>query len=184
MAQTRKIVFAGGPGTGKTATLKALKKAGWCCLEEISRQVTLEAQKEGISQLFLKDPLLFSQRLLDGRIQQFLKADQISSEICFFDRGIPEVSAYMLYKKEPIPPEFKKADKTFRYDMVFLFPIWDSIYQSDNERYENVEEAREIQEFIKKAYESLGYELIHVPRESVTKRVDFIENTVKYARSK
>ena len=34
------------------------------CMEEISRQVTLEAQEKGIEQLFLEDPLMFSEQLL------------------------------------------------------------------------------------------------------------------------
>ena len=44
-------------------------------MEEISRQITLEAQENGIEQLFLEDPLLFSEQLLSGRQKQFIEAD-------------------------------------------------------------------------------------------------------------
>ena len=46
-------------------------------MEEISRQITIDAQKKGIEQLFLEDPLLFSQQLLIGRQNQFNQADSL-----------------------------------------------------------------------------------------------------------
>jgi predicted ATPase len=57
--KTQKIALIGGPGTGKTTLINALKTKGYNCMEEISRQITLEAQEKGIEQLFLEDPLLF-----------------------------------------------------------------------------------------------------------------------------
>ena len=54
---TQKIALIGGPGTGKTTLINALKAKGYNCMEEISRQITLEAQEKGIDQLFLEDPL-------------------------------------------------------------------------------------------------------------------------------
>jgi predicted ATPase len=63
----RRIVITGGPGTGKTSLITALESKGYTCLPEISRQVTLEAREKGIDQLFLKDPMLFSYKLLEGR---------------------------------------------------------------------------------------------------------------------
>ena len=41
-----KIVLIGGPATGKTTILKALKKKGFHCFEEVSREITLNAQKK------------------------------------------------------------------------------------------------------------------------------------------
>ena len=59
----KKIVLIGGPGTGKSAVLKQLKHSGFFCMEEISREITIKAQKEGIDQLFLTEPILFSKLL-------------------------------------------------------------------------------------------------------------------------
>ena len=47
----KKIALIGGPATGKTTLIKALEAQGYYCMEEISRQITLEAQKNGIEQL-------------------------------------------------------------------------------------------------------------------------------------
>lgn len=172
--KTKKIIFAGGPGTGKTSVLKELKKEGYCCFEEVSRQVTLAAKQMGITQLFLKDPLLFSQKLLERRIEQFKKAEETNSKFCFYDRGIPEVSAYMEYKAEEIPDFFKKAQQIYKYDLLFYFPIWDEIYTPDNERYESLSEAKIIDTYIRKAYINLGYSLIEVPKTNLKNRKEFI----------
>lgn len=172
--KTQKIALVGGPGTGKTAVINRLMDLDYYCFEEISRQVTLEAQQKGITQLFLKDPLLFSQKLIKGRISQFEKSDRISVPVCFFDRGIPEVSAYMDYKNQIIPLDFEEAHKKYKYDFVFFFPFWENIYDADNERYETVSEAKEIGEVIKKTYQNLNYDIIEVPKTSLDKRIQFI----------
>ena len=44
----KRIVITGGPGTGKSTIINELIKQDYTCMEEISRQVTLDAQKEGI----------------------------------------------------------------------------------------------------------------------------------------
>ena len=68
------IVIIGGPGTGKSSIIDGLIAKGYCCYPEISREVTLEAKKQGIEQLFLENPLLFSELLLEGRKKQFKNA--------------------------------------------------------------------------------------------------------------
>ena len=70
----KKIVFAGGPATGKTTLIQTLELRGYACAQEVSRQVTLEARENGITQLFVSDPLLFSEKLLEGRVNQFKEA--------------------------------------------------------------------------------------------------------------
>ena len=73
--KTRKIAIIGGPSTGKTTLINALKSDGYYCMEEISREITIKAQKDGIEQLFLEDPILFSKLLMKGREKQYLEAD-------------------------------------------------------------------------------------------------------------
>ena len=107
--KTKKIVITGGPGTGKSTLINELIKRGYTCLEEISRQVTLNAKKDGIDQLFLTNPLLFSELLLKGRHQQYREADNLNADLTFFDRGVPDVLAYMDYIGDNYPPSFINA---------------------------------------------------------------------------
>lgn len=174
----QKIVLIGGPGTGKTTVLNTLKEKGFFCFDEISRAVTLKAQEQGIDQLFLKQPLLFSEMLLKGREEQFLEANKIEKDIIFFDRGIPDVYAYLNYFKTEFPPVFIEKSKTYTYDLIFHFSPWKEIHTTDNERYESFEEAITIDTFLTKSYKELGYKLIEVPFGSINDRTNFIINTL------
>lgn len=175
----QKIVFFGGPSTGKTTIIQELKSRGFYCMDEISRQVTREAQEKGIDQLFLTEPLLFSKMLLSGRENQFIQAEKSSEETVFFDRGIPEVFGYMDYLKTEYPSVFIEKSEQYRYDKIFYFPIWREIYESDNERYESLEEAQLIDKFLINAYKKLGYTITTVPFGSVDNRADYILNSFK-----
>lgn len=170
----QRIVLIGGPSTGKTTLLNALKSRGYHCLEEVSRQVTLAAKEEGIEQLFLTEPLLFSDRLLESRIKQYFEAAKLKGQVVFIDRGIPDVSAYMDLNGLDYPAHYTSANTNYRYDQIFVLPIWEDIYTTDNERYESFDEAKKIQEAILKTYRDIGYAPIEVPKTSVENRVNFI----------
>ncbi len=175
----QKIVLIGGPGTGKTSVLNELKKRNYFCMEEISRKITLKAQKEGVEQLFLTEPLLFSKMLLEGREQQYLEAKKSKKNIIFFDRGIPDIHAYMNYFKTEYPNTFLEKSNQYKYDKIFLFSPWKKIYTSDNERYENFNQSIEIDAFLQKAYKKIGYKIIKVPFGTVKERANFIINSLQ-----
>jgi predicted ATPase len=168
------IVIIGGPGTGKTSIIEKLIANGHCCYPEISRQVTLEAQKQGIEQLFLKNPLLFSELLLEGRKKQFESACNEPHEVVFLDRGIPDVLAYMHYIGDSYPSFFDTACREHIYTRIFILPPWEEIYVSDRERYENFEQAKLIYNHLTETYQNYGYELVEVPKDSVDNRILFI----------
>jgi predicted ATPase len=178
-AMQQKIVLIGGPGTGKTSVLNALINRGFLCMSEISREVTLKAKEQGIEQLFLTEPLLFSKMLLEGREEQYLTAAKSDEKIIFFDRGIPDVFAYMDFFKTEYPDIFLDKSKEHIYDKVFIFSPWKEIYTSDNERYETFEESTLINTFLKSAYKKLGYLLINVPFGNIEDRTNFIINSLE-----
>lgn len=168
----------GGPGSGKTTIIEGLAAKGYVCYPEISRQVTLQAQKSGIDQLFLKEPLLFSEMLLEGRIKQFHDALREEAPVVFIDRGIPDVLAYMHYIGDPYPANFDLACRNHIYSKIFILPPWKEIYQSDNERYENFEQAQLIHNHLVETYESYGYTLNEVPKTDLENRIKFILNNL------
>lgn len=175
----KRIVITGGPSTGKTSVIEKIERKGFFCFSEISREITLEAREQGIPQLFVSDPLLFSERIIEGRIRQFQAADQLDSSPVFFDRGIPDVVAYMDCFGQPYGDTFEESCKNYRYDHIFLLPPWKEIHEADNERYENFEEAERIHTFLEKAYTYYGYKIIPVPKETVKGRVTFILDKLK-----
>jgi predicted ATPase len=170
----KKIAIIGGPGAGKSTLIDALKSEGFLCYDEISRQIIIQAQQDGVDQLFLTDPLLFSQKLLEGRTKQFLDASQEPKSHVFIDRGIPDVLAYMDYIGDNYPQYFIDACNTYKYDTVFVLAPWEAIFVSDNERYENFEQAVKIHKHLLETYKRFGYTLAEVPFGSIKNRVQFI----------
>ncbi|HIE45446.1 MAG TPA: ATPase [Flavobacteriaceae bacterium] len=171
----KKIVITGGPGTGKSTVIIELEKQNYQCMHEISREVTLMARKNGIEQLFLKDPMLFSKMLLEGRVNQFKKASNLKNNIVFFDRGIPDVFAYMNYLGVEYPSIFiDQCNNNQYYNTIFLMPPWKDIYITDNERYESFEQSLAIYNHLKSAYKGLGYTIIEVPFGTAQERAGFI----------
>jgi predicted ATPase len=174
----KKIAITGGPGTGKSSLINALKREGFSCYDEISRQVTLHARQDGIEQLFITEPLLFSKLLLEGRTQQFLKASELDEQTVFLDRGIPDVLAYMDFIGDAYPQHFIDACTNYKYDTAFVLAPWEAIFVSDSERYESFDQAKDIHLHLLKTYKRFGYELIEVPFGSIENRVNFIREVL------
>lgn len=173
-----KIVITGGPGTGKSTIIDRLVGMKFTCMPEISRTITKEAQKSGIDQLFLSDPLLFSRLLLEGRIEQYLAADRHEAKSVFFDRGIPDIHGYMDYLGTDYPKDYHEKSITYRYSHIFMMPPWKKIYKKDNERYESFEQSLAIFNHLIEAYEEMGYSIISVPVGNIDQRVKFILNSL------
>lgn len=175
---TQRIVITGGPGTGKSSIISELINRGFTCHEEISRDIILEAQKQGIEQLFSTNPLYFSERLLDGRKQQYLDTLNDKPNVVFFDRGVPDVIAYMDFKGEDYPHYFIDACKECVYNHVFILKPWKEIYKVDNERYEDFNQASQIYENLVRTYQRFDYKLLDVPFDNISNRTDYILKTL------
>ena len=134
----------------------------------------MEEKKQGIEQLFLEKPLLFSELLLEGRKKQFQNATKEPHEIVFIDRGIPDVLAYMHYIGDSYPATFDAACREHTYSKIFILPPWEEIYISDAERYENFEQAKLIYNHLTETYQNYGYKLIEVPKDTMNNRILFI----------
>ncbi|MGV8947206.1 MAG: AAA family ATPase [Lutibacter sp.] len=174
-----KIVITGGPGTGKSTVIKELAKRNFTCMPEISREITLNARQNGTEQLFLTKPLLFSELLLEGRVNQYIEAEKKNNDLVFFDRGIPDVHAYMNYISIDYPKTYINTSNFYRYNYIFLMAPWEEIYVTDNERYENFEQALAIHNHLERTYISLKYTVIEVPTGTIEERVNFILATIK-----
>lgn len=172
------IVIIGGPGSGKTTVIEALTQSGYTCYPEVSREVTLQARQQGIEQLFLEQPLLFSELLLEGRIKQYNNAVADAAPVVFIDRGIPDVLAYMHYIGNSYPSGFDQACKDYVYSKIFYLPPWEAIYTPDDARYENYEQAVLIAHHLQETYVHYGYNLVEVPHDTPQNRVAFILNNL------
>ena len=185
LLNTKKIVITGGPSTGKTSVIHELGNRGFSCIPELVRNLTAAAKKGNHAESFetnpilsVKNPATFNQKLLDGRIAQYEDAEKAERNIVFFDRGIPDVHAYMHCFGQSYDEAFERPAHSFRYDRVLLMPPWSEIYATDNERFESYAASVRIFTFLKKTYQSFGYEISLVPKGSVSERTDFILDLV------
>jgi len=170
----KRVLLIGGPSTGKTTLLKELQNQGFPCLKEVSRDVIKTAQSKGIEQLFLTEPLLFSELLLRARISQYEEASKAASDVVFIDRGIPDTVAYMDFVKQIYTDEFTQACHNYIYDAVYVLPPWEAIHTTDEERYEDFEHAQKLQIALINTYKHYGYSPVEVPIGPVKNRAQFV----------
>ncbi|MCK5441733.1 MAG: ATP-binding protein [Maribacter sp.] len=187
LLKTKKIVVTGGPSTGKTSVIEELERRGFHCLHEVIRSMTLAEKTQGekikiVSNpiVSVSDPTKFNMKILNARIVQFNTAKKYNDDsIVFFDRGIPDVLAYMDCFHQTYESVFDESCQHLRYDQVFLMPPWKEIHVSDNERYESFDESLRIYDCLKNTYENLVYEVSVVPKGSILERVEFILDHIK-----
>jgi len=166
------FVITGGPASGKTTLLDALRKKGHKCFDEVAR-IIIEEELAKKSDLVPWIRLAeFNSIVLERQVKQYLDAGE---GIHFFDRGIPDNIGYHINGNLPIRPELHLATKNHRYNKkVFFLEPWEDIYKNDAVRKEPFAIAVKLSEYIKKAYLDLGYAVIVVPNAPVVKRVEFV----------
>ncbi|WP_136465380.1 AAA family ATPase [Flagellimonas onchidii] len=181
----KKIVITGAPGTGKTSIVNGLEDKDFQCFHEIIRDMTSKAKKDGDSATFVSNPLVFvddalqfNKDLLYGRTAHFKESLDSNTSVSIFDRGIPDVLAYMDFFDQSYDQEFISTCENHRYDMIFIAPPWKEIYVSDNERLETFEEAQSIHDVLMHTYTRFGYDPILIPKKTVPERVSFVLETI------
>ena len=169
----QKYIITGAPGTGKTAIINELKKRGFHCIDENSREVIAEQIKNGGEILPWKNQIAFENKISNMRTEQYLTSAK--DGLCFFDRSTLDCIAYLkLNNLEATVQIIENIQKCNFSKIAFYTPIWEEIYENDSERIENIATAKKIEISIISTYKSQGYELVEVPKLSIKQRVDFI----------
>lgn len=173
---SKNVVITGAMGSGKSTVLQLLKAQGFNVVSEPAREILAEQRSIGDEGVPEQNPKLFTQLLLSRAIFQYKQ--QAIHDIVIFDRGIPDNIAYaQLFNLDYLPAS--NAAKLYRYDTdVFIFPAWDKIYTTDDERIMSFEDAKAFGDSVQKIYTECGYNLIEVPRVSPEERVKFIREKI------
>ena len=117
-------------------------------------------------------------KIINQKNKTIKEAEKNIDQYLFFDRGIPDIIAYLDYIKCNYSNIFIEESYKYRYDKVFILPPWKEIYISDNERYETFDQAVKINKFLVKWYTKFGYEIKSIPKLSIENRIDFILENV------
>lgn len=168
-----RYIITGGPGSGKSTLLDALSEQGFQCFEEISRIVIKEQHEIGGDKVPWLNLAEFAEICYKRMSSQLDKCNANSK--CFYDRGIPDIIAYVKRGGLPVPSKYFNKSKDYNR-IVFLAPAWKEIFINDSERPESFEDSVEISLFLKETYFDLGFTVIELPRSSVLERVHFISN--------
>lgn len=166
-----RIVITGGPSTGKTSIINAFSNLHYNTFPEVARVVIKNQLKINSNKVPWNDVSGFSKLVLKKQIIDFNDAKRGFN---IYDRGIPDLIGYINHGNQDLFKDLKLNAEKLKYKFVFMLPPWEDIYETDNERRENYEDAVKIYESIKKAYASLSYKLIEVPKDTLPNRVLFI----------
>jgi predicted ATPase len=170
----RFFIITGGPGSGKTSLLDALEKMNYKRSVEAGRGIIQQQVVIGGRALPWDDKLLFAELMLSWEIRSYQIAEQWAG-IGFFDRGVPDIAAYLMLSNLPVPKYVQRAIETFRYNpRVLIAPPWREIFTQDRERKQDFDEAIRTYEALVKTYNRNGYKLVELPCTSIEERVRFV----------
>ena len=170
----RFLVLTGGPGSGKTTLIEALKQAGFATAPEAGRGIIRDQMAIGGPALPWQDRALFAELMLSWELRSWHAAHAESGPV-FFDRGAPDTIGYLRLCGLPVPDHATSAAEKFRYARrVFIASPWPEIFAQDQERKQTFDEAKRTHDSVASVYVELGYELVPLPLVPVEDRVRFI----------
>ena len=167
-------IITGGPGSGKTTLIEALRALGFACSIEAGRGIIQDQVAINGRALPWQDPLLFAELMLSWEMRSYRIAELTEGPV-FFDRGVPDVLGYLRLMNIPAPDHVQKAAREFCYNRnVFIAPPWREIFHQDVERKQDFAEAQRTYNALASTYIALGSQLVELPCVGVNERCEFI----------
>jgi predicted ATPase len=173
-ASDRFFVLTGGPGSGKTTLVEALKARGHATTEEAGRGVIREEMQNSGSGLPWGDRARFAELMFDWELGSYRDAERQHGPVVF-DRGLPDTIGYLRLEGLDVPTWMEEQAWRLRYNRrVFIAPPWREIFGNDEERRQSWSVAVRTYEVMVETYTELGYELVELPRAPIAERVEFV----------
>lgn len=168
-----KFIITGGPGSGKTSLINHLEILGYNCSKEASRQLIIEQAGKGSGILPWLNLDAFAGLMLERMVELYNESS--ASGVTFFDRGIPDIVAYLKAAQRPIETKYYEAfEKNLYNTCAFILPPWPEIYVNDDERWQTFEESEALFLAIKETYIKFNFQVIEVPKMALAARAAFV----------
>ncbi len=166
-----RIVVTGGPGTGKTTLLLALRDRGHTIVEETARGVIRARRAEGLPPR--PSPREFAETILRRDVEQYERHS--GDTLVFFDRGILDALGMLVEAAPERLAECESIASRYPYHgTVFVPPPWEDIFTTDAERDQMFADAVRVHEGLVAWYDRFGYRVCEVPRLPVDERCEFV----------
>lgn len=169
-------VVTGAPHAGKTSVLELLENEGYWVVYETARiYIDNEIEKGRTIEEIRKNELEFQKGILDLKID--IEKNLPKNEMIFFDRAIPDSSAYYELCGLTNDKYLEKVTRESKYKKVFLFDYLP--YKKDYARIENEEEQITLHKLLKESYEKINIPMISVPvTDTKEQRMKFVLNNI------
>lgn len=166
----RRVVLSGCSGGGKSSLLAELARRGHAVVAEPGRRIVAEELAGGGDALPWIDLEAFARRAIETALADVAVA---AEGFVFFDRGLVDAAAALEHATGA--PEVERLGRSVRYDRtVFMTPPWAEIYQTDPERPHGFDEAVAEYDRLIRAYSTLDYEIVILPRVGIAARADLV----------
>ncbi|VVB79594.1 AAA domain protein [uncultured archaeon] len=153
-----RIVFTGGPCSGKTTLLEQLALKGLTIVPETARIIIEQEQKRDSEILPWRNLYGFQEEVARVQLEQ---EHSYEGRHLFLDRGVVDGHGFSLNGKIPTPEIIMDFGKS-RYNLVFLLDPLPN-YKNDSSRKETPQMARKIHDRLDEAYRHFGYQPIRIP---------------------
>ena len=171
----KKYIITGPSCAGKSTLIQELETRGFHVIKELAKSHILEQQEKGISEPWLRQD--FQPALLRLQFEHESRIPEGTS-IVFLDRGVHDILAFFLHRKQEVPEELAKKAKNYKYEKVFFLEPLNFFDREGFRAEKDRDEAKAISGLIKQAYESKGHEIIIIPAVSVKERAELIINNL------
>lgn len=170
MKQTNWYVITGAPSSGKTTVLNALSELGYRTIPEAARVLIDEEMARGKTlEEIRKDEAEFQRKTLEIKVD--IEKNTPTDEIVFFDRAIPDSTAYYQTIGQDHEEVYEVCNE-HKYKKVFFFERVP--FEKDYARTENEETTERLNNLLHKAYSDLGYEVVTIPTVKTEDRIKII----------
>lgn len=169
----KKYIITGAPGTGKTTLLNLLKNT-IPCMEEVSRKIIIEEQKNNKNGTPWGNINRFSDLVF-----KHTKKELLTTNAQFCDRSLLDLEAYLSVENKIIPDYLASFpyQKTY-HKKVFFAPTWAKIYAKDEQRLQDFDYCVRLEKSLLEHYKNKKFDIIILPKCSVLERKKLILESI------